>query len=368
MTARATRARVKRAGDIALVLLLAPIVTPIGLATAAVVAMTVGHPVLFTQERVGLGERVFNAYKFRTMSDRRGADGELLPDSQRLTRVGRFLRKTSIDEIPQLINVLRGDMSFVGPRPLLVRYLPHYREHERARHEVRPGITGAAQVSGRNSLLWDDRLRLDAEYARHGSLPDDLRIMMLTVRKVFAREGVSVIAGDSGEPLDVVRSYPSRDGAGLRRLETVDAETRVRWFQDPRVSRTMNVPREITAKGTAEWILSSRRDQSRRDFVAYDVATGAPQAMLGLRGIEAGTPEVFVVVDPDLHGRGIGRTSMELLLQWMQESGDYEGCWLTVDPDNVPAMKLYTSLGFTVIDRESAPDRLSMVLSWGRPR
>lgn len=368
MSTHAARQRVKRLADVAFVLVLSPVVIPIGLVTALIVAVTTGRPVLFTQERVGLRERVFLAFKFRTMTDERAPDGALLPDATRLTRSGRILRATSLDEIPQLINVLRGDMSFVGPRPLLVRYLPHYREHERARHDVRPGITGAAQVGGRNSLLWDDRLRLDAEYARSNRLSDDVRIVLLTARKVFAREGVSVIAGDSGEPLDVVRSYPDAEGMALRRLEVVDADTRVRWFRDPRVSQNMNVPTGISVQGTIDWILSSRRQPDRRDFVAYDLETGETRAMLGVRGGSDDLPEVFIVVDPDKHGQGFGRVAMTLLLRWMEGTGHYEGCRLTVAPENVAARRLYEGLGFATLPGAGDAARMHMALSWGRDR
>ncbi|MFN4359200.1 MAG: sugar transferase [Hylemonella sp.] len=150
-----------------------------------------GSPVLFRQVRPGLHGRPFVMVKFRTMTDERGADGELLPDAQRLTSFGRFLRATSLDELPELWNVLRGEMSLVGPRPLLMEYLPLYSPEQARRHEVRPGITGWAQVNGRNALSWDDRFKLDIWYVDHRSLWLDLRILWLTVRKVIVREGIS---------------------------------------------------------------------------------------------------------------------------------------------------------------------------------
>lgn len=150
-----------------------------------------GSPVLFRQVRPGLHGRPFMMVKFRTMTDERGADGELLPDAQRLTSFGRFLRATSLDELPELWNVLRGEMSLVGPRPLLMEYLPLYSPEQARRHEVRPGITGWAQVNGRNALSWEDRFKLDVWYIDHRSLWLDLRILWLTVRKVIVREGIS---------------------------------------------------------------------------------------------------------------------------------------------------------------------------------
>lgn len=150
-----------------------------------------GSPVLFRQVRPGLHGRPFMMVKFRTMTDERGTDGEMLPDAQRLTPFGRFLRATSLDELPELWNVLRGEMSLVGPRPLLMEYLPLYSPEQARRHEVRPGITGWAQVNGRNALSWEERFKLDIWYVDHRSLWLDLRILWLTVRKVIVREGIS---------------------------------------------------------------------------------------------------------------------------------------------------------------------------------
>lgn len=177
---------------------------PLALAAAAV-RLRMGSPVLFRQSRIGREERVFTLWKLRTMRDASGPDGRPLPDVERLGRLGAFLRRTSIDELPQLINVLRGDMSLVGPRPLFTRYLPYYTERERRRHEVRPGITGLAQVSGRNHLLWDDRLELDVQYVEKCSLRLDIQILIRTVAKLLKGSDVMVIPGLHQPPLDVVR-------------------------------------------------------------------------------------------------------------------------------------------------------------------
>lgn len=157
----------------------------------AMVRRKLGSPALFRQVRPGLHGRPFTMIKFRTMTDARGPDGELLPDAQRLTTFGRFLRASSLDELPELWNVLRGEMSLVGPRPLLMEYLPLYSPEQARRHEVRPGITGWAQVNGRNAVSWEERFRLDVWYVDHRSLWLDLRILWLTVRKVLVREGIS---------------------------------------------------------------------------------------------------------------------------------------------------------------------------------
>lgn len=158
-----------------------------------------GSPVLFRQVRPGLRGQPFEMVKFRTMTDARGPDGQLLPDAERLTAFGRFLRSSSLDELPELWNVLKGEMSLVGPRPLLMEYLPLYSREQARRHEVRPGITGWAQVNGRNALSWDDKFKLDVWYVDHRSLWLDIKILWLTVRKVVVREGISA-AGEATMP------------------------------------------------------------------------------------------------------------------------------------------------------------------------
>lgn len=182
---------IKRLFDLAAasvgLVVLAPVLGGIGLA----VRVSLGRPILFRQVRPGLGGRPFTMLKFRTMRDAVGPDGSPLPDSERLTRIGRFLRSTSVDELPELWNVLKGEMSLVGPRPLLMEYLPLYTPEQARRHEVRPGITGWAQVNGRNALSWDEKFRLDVWYVDNRTFWLDLKILWLTVKKVFVREGIN---------------------------------------------------------------------------------------------------------------------------------------------------------------------------------
>lgn len=169
------------------------------LGLTVLVRRKLGNPVLFRQVRPGLHGRPFEMVKFRTMTDQRGPDGELLPDSVRLTSFGRFLRASSLDELPELWNVLKGEMSLVGPRPLLMEYLPLYSGEQARRHEARPGITGWAQVNGRNALSWDEKFALDVWYVDHRSLWGDIKILWLTVKKVLVREGISA-AGEATMP------------------------------------------------------------------------------------------------------------------------------------------------------------------------
>jgi len=173
------------------------VLSPVMGVTALAVRKKLGTPVLFSQERPGRidpktgKEKIFKLYKFRSMTDERGADGELLPDEIRLTDFGKLLRSTSLDELPELINIIKGDMAIVGPRPLLVRYLPRYNEHQRRRHEVRPGLTGLAQVHGRNSVGWEDKFNWDVEYVDNISFVNDAKIIFKTVTSVLKREGIS---------------------------------------------------------------------------------------------------------------------------------------------------------------------------------
>jgi len=182
---------VKRLLDFLAAALGLAILSPVIAATAAAVALRLGRPVLFRQVRPGLHGRPFTLVKFRTMTDARGPDGEPLSDEERMTPFGRWLRRTSLDELPQLWNVLRGDMSLVGPRPLLMQYLPLYDAQQARRHEVRPGITGWAQVNGRNAPSWDERFAMDVWYVDHRSLRLDARILLMTVFRVLRPQGVS---------------------------------------------------------------------------------------------------------------------------------------------------------------------------------
>ena len=177
--------------DILLALLLLFLLSPIFLFICITLLIANRGGVFFRQSRPGKQERVFKVIKFKTMNDKKDAHGKLLPDAQRLTSIGRFIRSTSLDEIPQLLNVIKGDMSLIGPRPLLVRYLDRYTPDQARRHEVRPGITGWAQVNGRNAISWEKRFELDVYYVDHISFALDMKILWLTVQKVIQREGIS---------------------------------------------------------------------------------------------------------------------------------------------------------------------------------
>lgn len=182
---------IKRLLDIILSLIAIIIVLPIYILIYILVLIFLGRPVIFKQKRPGKNEKIFTLYKFRTMTDKKDKNGKLLSDEKRLTKFGKFLRKTSLDEIPEFFNILKGDMSFVGPRPLLVEYLNYYTDEERHRHDVRPGLTGLAQVNGRNLLSWEERFKLDIEYINNITFINDIKIIIKTIVAVFKREGIS---------------------------------------------------------------------------------------------------------------------------------------------------------------------------------
>lgn len=183
---------IKRILDIIISGIALLLLSPVFLILAILVRTKLGSPVIFHQERPGYREKIFTLCKFRTMTDERDENGELLPDARRLTPFGSFLRKTSLDELPELWNIFKGDMSLIGPRPLLVGYLPYYTERERIRHTVRPGLTGLSQVSGRNFLGWDERLAKDVEYVEHLSFLMDVKVFFQTIAVVFRSDDVSV--------------------------------------------------------------------------------------------------------------------------------------------------------------------------------
>lgn len=182
---------IKRILDIILSLIAIIITLPIFLIVGILILIFIGQPAIFRQKRPGKNEKIFTMYKFRTMTNKKDENGNLLPDELRLTKLGKFLRKTSLDEIPEFINILKGDMSFVGPRPLLVEYLPYYKEEEHHRHDVRPGLTGLAQVNGRNNLDWNDKFQKDLEYVNNITFINDVKIIIDTIKIVFKREGIT---------------------------------------------------------------------------------------------------------------------------------------------------------------------------------
>lgn len=182
---------IKRPQDFLCALMAIVVLSPIMLCVTLLVRTKLGSPIIFKQRRPGLNGKIFTLYKFRTMTDKRDENGELLPDDVRLTRFGKLLRSTSLDELPELFNILKGDMSIIGPRPLLVEYLGKYNDHQRRRHEVRPGLSGLAQVNGRNAISWEDKFEYDVQYVDHVTFIGDWKIIFKTIGNVLKRDGIN---------------------------------------------------------------------------------------------------------------------------------------------------------------------------------
>lgn len=364
MVTRANHVLMKRMLDTVLVIGTAPLTLPIGVATALLVRANMGRPVLFKQDRVGLNEETFTLLKFRSMLPEIDSDGKKRSAEERITPFGRLLRRSSLDELPQLINVLRGDMALVGPRPLLIKYLPYYKDSERARHSVRPGITGAAQVGGRNHLGWDARLALDADYARTATLWDDLSIIGKTLSRVFRSSGVAT-PGDGADFLEEHRSYPSEDGFSLRRFEMRDIPNRVKWFNHPATLEYMNFGSPITIESTESWLMQARKDPLRGDFTLCESATDEAVAVVGYRFIKPGDlPAIYIAVGPERHGQGIGRRATKLLLKHMKENLDLKGAAAELYRDNLASYKLWTRAGMEEVEADLPSDRMRMEVKW----
>ena len=201
---------IKRGLDFILSLIASIILSPVMLMVAVLVRVKLGSPVLFKQQRPGKNEKIFNMYKFRTMTDERDENVELLRDEVRLTKFVKTLRSTSLDELPELFNIVKGDMSIVGPRPLLVRYLPLYNERQKHRHDVRPGFTGLAQVNGRNSISWEEKFEWDVKYVEHITFWGDVKIIFKTVKTVLTHEGISSASSVTMEPFQGTIGKESR--------------------------------------------------------------------------------------------------------------------------------------------------------------
>lgn len=208
---------IKRTLDLILSLMALIVLMPLMIIIGILVRINLGSPIIFKQKRPGKNEKIFTLYKFRTMTDKRDIDGNLLPDEYRLTKFGKFLRSTSLDELPELINIIKGDMAIVGPRPLLVEYLPYYTEEEKHRHDVRPGLTGLAQVNGRNLLEWDERLKKDLEYINSISVKNDLFIIFRTIINVIKRKDIAVGREHNMLSLNKEREYKYRNKKSIYR-------------------------------------------------------------------------------------------------------------------------------------------------------
>lgn len=330
----------KRPLDLALSLIGFIVLSPLFIVTSiALLCANKGSP-FFYQKRPGKNGTTFKIIKFKSMTDERDKDGNLLPDKDRLTKAGVFVRKTSLDEIPQLLNVIKGDMSLVGPRPLLTQYLPFYTEREQKRHDVRPGITGLAQVTQRNGLSWDEKLELDVKYVENLSFANDVKIIFQTVLKVLQRKDVNVLPSQHGTLLSFARA----NRYVLRPLKQEDLKYRVAWINDSRINTTMNILTPITLEGTLEWFRSIKGNPTRVDLVLTH--NDVPVAMSGVSNLENGNVESYTFVDPEKKGQGLGSMAQFLRLAYVFDVFGAERVNSIVDVDNIASRKAVEKFGF----------------------
>ncbi|GGA71433.1 hypothetical protein GCM10011490_22660 [Pseudoclavibacter endophyticus] len=353
--------RLKRTFDFVAASAMLVITLPVQLVLAALVLKNLGAPVLFTQQRPGRDSKLFRLYKFRTMLSPDEKNGRVL-NEDRMTSFGKRLRASSLDELPSLWNVVLGDMSLVGPRPLRSSYLGRYSPEQARRHEVRPGVTGYAQVLGRNALSWDDRLALDVQYVEKRSFWLDVWILYKTLSTVVTRVGVVA----DGEATMSEFFGPER----TPRLELVPLSeehlaTRVEWLSDPRVRAGVTISFMPDADGMRSWFAGASNDHTRYDWVGVDPNAGRPISMCGFR-VAGSEANLYIYVDPRRHGMGFGRDTMTLLIARARSKG-VRRLTLETSTDNIAAVRLYESLGFVRSEESTlSPPRLSMKLDVSR--
>lgn len=307
-----------------------------------------GAGAFFTQERPGKDGKVFKVIKFKSMTDARDENGKLLPNDQRITKVGAFLRKTSIDELPQLVNVLKGDMALIGPRPLLPEYLPYYTRRESLRHSVRVGITGLAQVSGRNNLSWNERLEMDAYYAEHVSLALDMKIILRTIKNVLSRKDVVVALDEKKNlPLNVYRTTIDNNASvvTIRPLTEECLDRRVQLLNMPEVSSNLNTSECFDIKKTKEWF--KNRNLAKR----FDCVFVLGSDIIGMGGLtniskENKNAELYIYLSPQFQGHGLGFKSLKLLCKYGFEELKLHKIYLYTFASNIRANKMYEKAGF----------------------
>lgn len=318
---------------------LAPIIGVVG----AAVRVKLGSPVVFKQRRPGRGGKIFTLYKFRSMLDVDTSQGKLT-NEQRITSFGRKIRALSLDELPSLVNVLRGDMSLVGPRPLREEYLAHYSSRQARRHDVSPGVTGLAQVRGRNALSWEKRFDLDVEYVDARSIKLDLQILLETLLQVFRRSGIE---GDGMATMSAFVGTAPVDELTEEPLSEEWLPTRVQWLDDPKIRKGISISFKPNIEDTSRWFDSARKNPARRDWVYLNEA-GEPVAMAGLDGV--GTPDLilYIYVGSAMHGNGYGSMVMPRLIYRAKTYGGYR-LHLDVKKSNAVAIHMYEKFGFVRI-------------------
>lgn len=306
-----------------------------------------GAGAFFTQDRPGKNGKIFKVIKFKSMTDERDTNGNLLPNEQRITKVGAFIRKTSIDELPQLFNVLKGDMALIGPRPLLPEYLSYYTHREALRHSVRVGITGLAQVNGRNNLSWEERLEMDAYYAEHVSFSLDIKILLKTIKNVLSHKDVVVVPNEQKNlPLNVYRVAIKNDSlVSIIPLTEKYLENRVQLLNMPEVSSNLNTSECFKIEKTKEWF--KNRDLAKR----FDCVFLLGSDIIGMGGLsniskENKNAELYMYLYPKFQGLGLGFKSLKLLCGYGFENLNLHKIYLYTFALNTRANRMYEKAGF----------------------
>ncbi len=347
----------KRPMDFVLSLMAIIVLSPILIIVGVLVRVKLGSPVLFKQKRPGLNEKIFTMYKFRTMTDEKDENGELLPDSVRLTKFGMMLRSTSLDELPELFNILKGDMSIVGPRPLAAIYLPYYNESERHRHDVRPGLTGLAQVNGRNALNWPDRFTLDIRYVYSVSLLLDTKIILKTVGKVLGGKDIA-LRGTSQiidfhkfrmSELNKKIEIQSKDGkTSIRSIRNSDAATLMEMNNDTQIAKfVIGTPKKVTLEEQRLWMDSIKNEKSTiRFMVDYKEK---PVGTIIISNISENnlSANMNIKLLETARGKGIGTESIRLALKYCFEEMNLWCITAHVLSYNKNSLALFKKTGFT---------------------
>lgn len=328
---------------------------------ALLVRSKLGSPILFKQDRPGRvnyltgKEKKFRLYKFRSMSNERNENGELLPDELRLTKFGQFLRSSSLDELPELINIIKGDMAIVGPRPLAMQYLPYYNEEERKRHLVRPGLTGLAQISGRNSTNWPQRFKYDITYIDNISLKTDVLIVLKTIYRVFQRKDI-VVRG-AGKVMDfdkfrqlenkLISKYDDSHYVRLRWIEEKDAQLLMELNNDAEIADcVVGNPRKVTYKEQIVWMerIAEEKDTVRMMIEYDDITVGT--IIISNIDFNNKTGNINIKILPKYHGRMIGTKAVDIACRYAFEELDLFCLTAHILSDNVASISLFTKAGF----------------------
>ena len=337
---------VKRMLDFTISLLALIMLSPILLILAIVGAIVMKGNPFFTQLRPGRNEKIFKLVKFRTMTCEKDKDGKLLPDEKRLTKYGKLLRSTSLDELPELWNILKVDMSIVGPRPLLVEYLPYYTVEEQCRHDVPPGLTGLAQVNGRNSISWDKKIGYDVQYVSNICFKNDIKIILQTILKVIKRSDIKV--GSEFKAGKFIDQRELRTKTTLRKFTAADIPNKVRWINDESNNKYLHYELPLEIEKTQRWFDAIVNRTDRYDAVIE--VDGVPVGVIGLLNIDSlnHKAEYYITLGEASYKRkGISYVASKQLLNYGFEVLGVNKIYLNVDANNISACKLYEKIGFT---------------------